>query len=172
MNREEYLKQKLIPNITYTISDEEVRIDSMSTTFVHCKMPEKVRWAYVDRLFHRLRCASKGKKITIRGLNKAKTRMKECIEGYEKTFDEIKTLFKELVEVAGDVKKDGIHYTYSNDEKLEKVILLGDEIRMKRLQGYEYSVFLNLFIRIQQAICQVEEIKENEKAIIYIYQGL
>lgn len=166
MEREEYLKNEFIKGVTYLIDTNEVKIESPSTIFIHVVLPDKLGMIQVENLFQKLKRMAREKRVKLKGIRKAKKRAEECHGGYREICEEMRKLFVDLVKLCTEIEKDGIHYVYSEDEKLNKAIEIANEIRMERFNSYKYNTFMITILRVNEAICDIESLKEGE--LLYV----
>ena len=127
-----YLERPLIEDVSYEITETRVAINSSSTCFVSCVLPERCRKDdMLDRYRRVLRMAkAQGVKISY-SAHIRKTIMTQWSE-YEAARENQERLFEKLRELAKCIQQRGIHMGFVDDEYLAQLNRICDQLAMLR----------------------------------------
>jgi len=116
-----YLSKPLIPGTQFIIEDNQVRIFSTNTTYVHERLRPSVEKGNVLALYKRVLSLAKEKKVSISYSMHIRRTIKENWEEYVTACASMKAQFAQIVSQSHVVKERGLHYGASDDTELKKL---------------------------------------------------
>lgn len=169
INREEYLKRDLIPNVKYIVNDEHIIVSSDSTIFININNCQRVSLDNVLYMVKELKSTAKtNKKIKLKGINKIITEAKEYYNGYLTVCNDVLFIYDETKEAIKTIKKDGIHIGFRDDEVLNELSKKIRKISEHYYRNTDYSKFLDVYYRLNDILNKREW--ENPNLITVTYK--
>jgi len=117
----EYLSHSLIPDVTFTIESDHIRVASLSTIYAETVLSKPIDKGDLLSLYEKVLRDAKAQKISI----SYGRHTRKCIQArwkeYESDFAAMKSLFSQITQQCQIVEKRGLHMGTSDDKELERL---------------------------------------------------
>ncbi len=121
MTDHEYLSCPLLENVTYSITDTEIKITGSSTQFIHVRRFVPLDVNAILNQYVEVRQTVKQRKAKISYCLHLRKRILENQDQYMKDCQEARWLFGLMTATAREIQKRGLHYGTVNDTVLKKL---------------------------------------------------
>lgn len=163
MTREEYLKRPPIEDVVYEISENTIRIASPHTIFIEIIKPGIISLTEVEQVFRMVKKAVKEKKsVTLKGVTKFLPTVKELYAEYLQAIETISKNFTEAFQLSQQMKVDGIHIGYLDDEVMLKLLEKQNENAKQYYLGTAFSRFAGYYQKLKNVQQDIQNIKHEE----------
>lgn len=152
-DRKEYLQRPLIEDVVYEITDNLIRVSNSNTLFINLTKRNRIQLAEVEKLFREIRKIAKNNpKLKLKGVTKFLPTIRELYPEYcegasliEKNFSEISKLFRQI-------KIDGLHRGYRDDELMNLSYAKKAETERQHYSSSPYSQFVRCYTNLKSAL--------------------
>lgn len=164
MTREEYLKRPLIEDVVYEISENRIQIASPHTIFVEITKSDIIPLSEVEHMLRMVKKAVKEKKknITLKGVAKSLSSVRELYKGYLQAIETISKSFIEAVQLVQQIKVDGIHKGCLDDEVMIKLLEKQYKITQQFHQETAFSQFTSYYYKLKEIHQNIQKTKDEE----------
>lgn len=153
MKRTEYLQRPLIEGVVFEITSENIRIYNDNTLFLGVRHCYRVTLTDIRRRFTELQDIAKtAERLRLKGSTKFMPAVRELYPSYRAACDDIERLFTEIGALVSQIRKEGLHKGWIDDEVLEAAIRKQNEIEKHYYRNSAYSRFLDYDQRLCGAL--------------------
>jgi hypothetical protein len=152
-DRKEYLQRPLIEDVVYEITDNLIRVSNSNTLFINLTKRNRIQLAEVEKLFRELRKIAKNNpKLKLKGVTKLLPTIRELYPEYCESASLIEKNFSEISELFRQIKIDGLHVGYRDDELMNLVYAKKAEIERQHYSSSPYSRFVRCYTNLKSAL--------------------
>lgn len=165
-DRKEYLQRPLIEDVVYEITDNLIRVSNSNTLFINQTKRNRIQLAEVEKLFRELRKIAKNNpKLKLKGVTKFLPTIRELYPEYCESASLIEKNFSEISELFRQIKIDGLHVGYRDDELMNLVYAKKAEIERQHYSSSPYSRFVRCYTNLKSTLKMRSW--EDERSVIY-----
>lgn len=165
-DRKEYLQRPLIEDVVYEITDNLIRVSNSNTLFINLTKRNRIQLAEVEKLFRELRKIAKNNpKLKLKGVTKFLPTIRELYPEYCESASLIEKNFSEISELFRQIKIDGLHVGYRDDELMNLVYAKKAEIERQHYSSSPYSRFVRCYTNLKSTLKMRSW--EDERSVIY-----
>lgn len=165
-DRKEYLQRPLIEDVVYEITDNLIRVSNSNTLFINLTKRNPIQLAEVEKLFRELRKIAKNNpKLKLKGVTKFLPTIRELYPEYCESASLIEKNFSEISELFRQIKIDGLHVGYRDDELMNLVYAKKAEIERQHYSSSPYSRFVRCYTNLKSTLKMRSW--EDERSVIY-----
>lgn len=166
---QEYLQHDLIPNITYNINDDTIRVSSPDTCYCSINRPKTEIFAIdFDYVYKQIIKKAKQKGISISYKNKYKQAFYDNFDMYHTEFFRTQQLFKKIANGYKEIEKRGLHYGTMNDQVLHSVEKLQHEYTACFWRTTALSKITEIYRQCKDTLEDIE-LSNDQKTVTKIY---
>lgn len=165
-DRKEHLQRPLIEDVVYEITDNLIRVSNSNTLFINLTKRNRIQLAEVEKLFRELRKIAKNNpKLKLKGVTKFLPTIRELYPEYCESASLIEKNFSEISELFRQIKIDGLHVGYRDDELMNLSYAKKAEIERQHYSSSPYSRFVRCYTNLKSTLKMRSW--EDERSVIY-----